>query len=158
MFHQHPVFIERRQHRRILTLKNSAVALLVFAVLFAAVNIRSERRRTTPGDFGHLFNHEMPQPVAKLDKIEVVKEAQPIDDRSAADPMLLAPMAREQYLHAQVPQPATPVVVAQPVTAAETFAGTASGDTRVAIVGGPEGVTIVKQQRAKPVLSGGFGR
>jgi len=45
----------------------------------------------------------------------------------------------------------TPVEPAQTITPPR-------GDGRVAIVGGPEGVTIVRQDRPRPMLRGGFGR
>ena len=52
-------------------------------------------------------------------------------------------------------QDAQPVVVDIPHRAA---AALATGETDIAIVGGPEGVKIVQRERRKPVLSGGFGR
>ena len=81
---------------------------------------------------------------------EIVREA-PVDDATSADPMLVAPAAREQILRGQNPQPPTTNIasVAQPVPM--------TGE-RMTIVGGPEGVTIVRQTGPRPVLSGGFGR
>jgi hypothetical protein len=48
------------------------------------------------------------------------------------------------------PQTQIPMYTAQAVPA--------PADGRVTIVGGPEGVTIVKQPRRRPQLRGGFGR
>jgi hypothetical protein len=48
---------------------------------------------------------------------------------------------------------ATTATVAPVVTAAVV-----RGNGDVAIVGGTDGVTVVRKERRKPVLSGGFGR
>jgi hypothetical protein len=66
--------------------------------------------------------------------------------------MLVEPLNREQWLHDN-PQPP-----AYNSAAAAQVVGPSEGDSRVTIVGGPEGVTVVRETRRKPVLSGGFGR
>jgi len=150
---------DRRQRKRYLTLKNFGWAMLVFGVLIVGVNIASELRGTR-ADYGRLFQREIPDPIVqKKAPVEVVTEEQPapVPDQTHADPMLLQPQAREQWLH---DTPLAPAAAIQPIPieAERAEAAVASGETRVAIVGGTEGVTVVKNERRKPVLSGGFGR
>ena len=143
---------ERRQHVRILTLKNFGVAVVVFVVVLVGANLLSEVRRTTSGSYGALFGHELrkTEPVVPQ-KVEVVHEAPSVPDRDTADPLLLAPAAREQqYL---TPAAGAPVAIAavgprspQPPPAAVTG--------RVGIVGDENGVAVVGQRK----LTGGFGR
>jgi hypothetical protein len=154
---------DRRQGKRYLTLKNFGIVLLVLLVLFVIVSVRSEMRDPDQGKYGRLVNRELPSPV-RPQPLEVVSEQKPVDDNTHADPMLTTPAAREQYLHAATNMPdatAAPVTVAaatiEPLPRAE--ASVATGQTRVAIVGGgTDGVKIVQQTRRRPVLSGGFGK
>src|SRR4051794_39754529 len=91
---------ERRQHVRILTLKNFGVAVVIMVVILVGANLFSEARRTMSGSYGALFGHELrkTEPVV-AHKVEVVTEAPAVQDRNTADPLLLAPAAREaQYL------------------------------------------------------------
>src|SRR4051794_24383257 len=97
MRHRQP---ERRQHVRILTLKNFGVAVVIIVVILVGANLFSEARRTMSGSYGALFGHELrkTEPVV-AHKVEVVTEAPAVQDRDTADPLLLAPAAREaQYL------------------------------------------------------------
>ena len=139
---------DRRQHKRYLTLKNFGVAVAVLALLFIAITIRSEMRGRTPGEFGGLFSRELPAVEQK--PVEVVQEAPPpVDDATHADPLLVEPAARAQWLEGETATVAA-VPTQQPVR---------SSASEVSIVGGPEGVTVVRREaRPKPVLSGGFGR
>jgi hypothetical protein len=128
------------------------------AVLFIGITIRSEMEpRSSNSAFGRLLDRELPKVEPK--PLEVVTEAAaPIDDHAAADPMLVAPAAREQWLHdssSTVASAATIEPVAAPATTVAPRVGTGS---KVAIVGGPEGVAVVEQKRKAPLLSGGFGR
>lgn len=145
---------DRRKRRRILTLKNFAIAMVVFVVIFAGISIRSELRGTS-ADYGRLMQRELPPPITPDKPVEVVTEAsQPVPEATHADPLLLAPMAREQWLHGD---PNAPVATtAEVMPRAEV--SVATGETRVAIVGGTEGVSVVKRERRGPVLAGGFGR
>jgi hypothetical protein len=158
MRRRHPDLIvpirDRRQRKRYLTLKNFGIAMGVFVVLFIAITIRSEMRGNGPSNYGRLVERELP-PVAHEQKpVEVVRETPTVDvEQTHADPMLTAPMAREQWLHAQTETAAVPVPIAPRVAASVV-----SGETEVAIVGGPEGVQIVQKERRRPTLSGGFGR
>jgi len=119
-------------------------------VLLLAVTIQSDLRHLKPGQYGRLFSKQVPsQPEIAPRKIEVVREAQPVPDQTAADPLLLASAAREQYLGVNTP-PAPPNV-APPIPVP------ASSD--VAIVSGPNGVTIVRgEAKRQPALSGGIFR
>jgi hypothetical protein len=140
---------DRRQHKRYLTLKNAGIASAVAFVGFIAVSIYSEIRRPAPNDYGRLARREIPPPPVAQKPMAVVQETSAIDDQAHADPMLVAPAAREQWLgdttsSAAIIPPPPPVPIAR-------------GDS-VAIVGGPGGIAIVKQDRRKPQLSGGFGR
>jgi hypothetical protein len=143
---------DRRQHKRYLTLKNFGYAMIAAVVLFIGITILSEMRGNGPASYGRLVDRELPHAVEQK-PVEVVNERPTIDnEQTHADPMLTAPMAREQWLHAQAP---APVAVHVPP---RVEAAVASGETDVAIVGGPEGVKIVQKERRRPTLSGGFGR
>jgi len=141
---------DRRRRKRVLTLKNFRNFALGIAVLLLAVTIQSDLRHLKPGQYGRLFSKQVPsQPEIAPRKIEVVREAQPVPDQTAADPLLLASAAREQYLGVNTP-PAPPNV-APPIPVP------ASSD--VAIVSGPNGVTIVRgEAKRQPALSGGIFR
>jgi hypothetical protein len=143
---------DRRQRKRYLTLKNFCYASIAAIVLFLGITIRSEMRGTGPANYGRLVAREMPKVEQK--PVEVVREAMTVDSEAThADPMLTAPMRREQWLHAQ--SETSHVVVATPTRA---NAAMATGETDVVIVGGPEGVQIVQRERRRPQLRGGFGR
>ena len=144
---------DRRARKRILTLKNFAIFVAVLVLLFAIITIRSEMRGSTRGDYGRLFGREAAVEIEQK-PVEVVHEAPPpVDDATHADPMLTEPAARAQWLQDQNAAAATLV----PVTAADASRAT-SGSAEVAIVGGNAGVAVVRKDRKKPVLSGGFGR
>ncbi len=141
---------DRRRRKRILTLRNFAIFCCVMLIAFLAVNIRSEMRDLVPGNYGRLFRREVPATV-KPKPMEVVRE-EPVDDATHADPTLVQPMQRSSWLTddtTTTTTTSTPVVVS---------AASMRGEADVAIVGGTEGVTIVKRERKRPVLSGGFGR
>jgi len=156
MAHRKPDLIvpirDRRQHKRYLTLKNFAKVMFVLTVLFLAITIRSEMRGRTPGHFGRLFQREVPAVEQK--PVEVVTEAPaPVPDVTHADPLLVEPAARAQWLQDDTASTSTLVPVPTPVAPLRSSAA------EVAIVGGPEGVAVMrKEARPKPVLSGGFGR
>lgn len=143
---------DRRQRKRYLTLKNFGIVALVMLVAFIAISIRSEMRGLQRGDYGRLFRSEIPAPVEPK-PMEVVREELPaVDDQTHADPMLVEPMARAQWLADGSAATAT-TATAPPVTGASV-----RGEAGVAIVGGVEGVTVVRREKRRPVLSGGFGR
>jgi len=142
---------DRRRRKRVLTLKNFRNFALGIAVLLLAVTIQSDLRHLKPGQYGRLFGKQVPsQPEIAPRKIEVVREAPPVPDQTAADPLLLASAAREQYLGVNTP-PAPPTVA----PAGEP----APREAGVAIVSGPNGVTIVRGEgKRQPALSGGIFR
>lgn len=154
MLHRRPDLIvpirDRRQHKRILTLKNFGIFVVVALIAFVAISTRSELRGNGDrGDYGGLLSRELPKPVEPK-PMEVVHEAQPVVEQTHADPMLVEPMTRAQWLQDQ-----TATVV--PVTTANAST-IARGDGDVTIVGDSSGVTIIRRERHKPVLSGGFGK
>ncbi len=149
---------DRRKHRRYLTLKNFRNAFLAFVVIFAGISIRSEMRGTDGSSWGRLMERELP-PVEQK-PVEVVREAapEPVSDAAHADPLLTEPMVREQWLHGDFAAPESATTGTMSIHAPRAEASVATGETRVAIVGGAEGVQIVTRERRAPVLSGGFGR
>jgi hypothetical protein len=149
---------ERRSRTRVLTLKNFGIVLAVAVVVFIAISIRSEMRgRGVPG-YGRLVNKGFPQDDVKVAPREVITEAPAIDDRQSADPMLTSAAAREQYLRGAEPTPLVPVPVAPPARAS-VVPPVRRGEGDVAIVGGADGVAVVKtDSAAPPKLSGGIFR
>src|SRR3954451_9224396 len=142
MPHRQP---ERRQHVRILTLKNFGVAVVIIVVILVGANLFSEARRTMSGSYGALFGHELrkTEPVV-AHKVEVVTEAPAVPDRDTADPLLLAPAAREaQYL---TPNAGAPVAVAAVAPRAPQPEPKADRG-RVGIVGDENGVAVVGNRR-----------
>ncbi len=143
--------IERRRHRRIVTLKNfgwlTAALVLVFAVLSIDRSFRGE-----DGGYGRIMDQQIGRTAELKPKPQIVTEAKPVDDQAGADPLLLAPAAREQeFLSTSTQSPAP--IAATAITPIETR-GAGNG---VAIVGGAGGVTIVRGGDAKrPVLAGGI--
>src|SRR3954453_21992214 len=152
---------DRRQRRRILTIKNCAITMLSLAVVFASISIYNEARRAPAGEYGRLFGSQVPPANETISrKVDVIKEG-PVDDQRAADPMLVAPAAREQLLLANTNAPApapVPVTAAVPVTAPAAI-GNVSGHGTT-IVGDGNGVAVVRTSTtstaARPVLSGGI--
>lgn len=150
---------DRRQGKRYLTLKNFRNAMIAFGVLFAAVHVSSELRGTK-ADFGRLMERELPEPIVTK-PVDVVREQPPaVADATHPDPLLVEPMVRGQWLEGDFGSPQSTQTVPPgttfPMDRAE--AAVATGETRVAIVGGSDGVKVVQQERRKPILAGGFGR
>lgn len=143
---------ERRRHVRILTLKNFGIAVVILIVILIAANLLSEGRRSMSDGYGALFGRELrkAEPVVPH-KVEVVTEAPAVQDRDATDPLLLAPVAREQqYLQPAAGAPAALAAVAPRAPQPEPKAD----QGRVGIVGDESGVTVVGKRK----LAGGFGR
>ena len=130
---------DRRKRRRILTLKNFRKAILVIAIFFLGVTIQSDLRHGPADEYGRLFRKQVSGQVTVAPKnYPMVREA-PIEDQTAADPLLVSAAARGQYLLA-TPQEAP--------------------RSDVAVVGGPNGITIVRgrTEQQHPTLSGGIFR
>lgn len=146
---------DRRQGKRYLTLRNVRNVFIGLVVLFVLITIRSEMPSKGSDSFGRLLDREMPRVETK--PVEVVREASPqVSDQTAADPMLVAPAAREQWLRDDTATNAAAVI--EPIPAPVAAVARPGTEARVAIVGGPEGVSVVEQKRRRPVLTGGFGR
>jgi hypothetical protein len=152
---------DRRQRRRILTIRNCALSMLTVAVIFAAFSIRNEARRGSGGDYGRLFGTQVAAPKGGITRtVDVVKEG-PVADQAAADPMLVAPAAREQILRANTnapaPVPTTAITLAAPAQPRVIQQGEGHG---MAIVGDDTGVTVVHATTTStappPVLAGGI--
>jgi hypothetical protein len=148
---------DRRQSRRILTIRNCAISMLSVAVVIASISIYNQTRRGAAGEYGRLFRTEVPAPDAgTARKNDVISEG-PVADQSASDPMLVAPAAREQLLVANSNVPATTTTIAPAPPAPPLVGGEGHGTT---IVGDGKGVTIVKAPSTstapQPVLSGGI--
>lgn len=126
---------DRRQHRRILTLKNFGRAFIVLAAMFIGLTVYSSRSSKTAGDYGRLFGKQVSsQTTIATPKYDVVKEA-PVNDQTAADPLLVDALRREQWLSVQ-----TTTTAAAPQT-----------NTGIA-------VTQSAPQQSQPLLSGGIFR
>jgi hypothetical protein len=156
---------DRRQSRRILTIRNCAISMLSVAVIFAAISIYNEMRRAPAGEYGRLFGGQVPATNTAIPRnVDVIEEG-PVADRGVADPMLVAPAAREQLLLANTNAPApvpAPVLVPRPAPVAPPSAiGNVSGHGTT-IVGDGTGVAVVRASTttsptaARPVLSGGI--
>jgi hypothetical protein len=131
--------------------------MLAVAVVIASFSIYTERRRRT-GGYGGLFGTEAPATNRVERKSDVIDEGT-VADQSTPDPMLDAPVAREQVMPEQVLAtfptpivPATTTTIAPAPVVAEGHGAT--------IVGDGKGVTVVKapdtSTAPQPVLSGGI--
>ncbi|HEV7427901.1 MAG TPA: hypothetical protein VGQ46_16215 [Thermoanaerobaculia bacterium] len=149
---------DRRQRRRILTIRNCAIAMLSLAVIFAAISIYNDHRSAPAGEYGRLFGSQVPVNAPARRKLDVVTEA-PVNAGGASDPMLVAPAAREQLLlantNAPAPAPAPPPV---PISTPSAIGNVSEHGTT--IVGDGNGVAVVHASTtstaARPVLSGGI--
>jgi hypothetical protein len=150
---------DRRQRRRILTIRNCALSMLTAAVLVASISIYQQSRRGTADQYGRLFGTQVPAQNANVTRKDDIISEGPVADQSASDPMLAAPAAREQVpLDTAVPvatatiAPDQPIAAVQPIPPAEGHGTTIVGDGR--------GVSIVKASATstapQPALSGGI--
>ena len=149
---------DRRQRRRILTIKNCAMTMLGIAVVFASISIYSEARRGKGGDYGRLFGSQVGAPNRNVARsVEVVHEGS-VADQSAPDPMLVAPAGREQLLMAKSNVDPTPVSTISAAPIVVVPANPKAHETT--IVGDGNGIVVAKppasSTAAHPVLSGGI--
>ncbi|HEX7153417.1 MAG TPA: hypothetical protein VF618_18165 [Thermoanaerobaculia bacterium] len=144
---------DRRQRKRYLTKRNLGLTTLVLIALFAIITIRSEMFRPESG-FGRLYERELPAAPVAAPPMEVVRETPSIAEQEGADPLLMEPAVRAQkYLDT-----VSPVTPAQIVDVPQPDPPVAPGG-RVVIVGGAEGVAVVKEKPTeRRLLTGGFGR
>jgi len=129
---------ERRRHMRIVTLRNFGWLTIALLIAFAAMTIQSEMRGRHSHDYGRLVRRQIVNEAPSKRPVEVVREEAP------------AVQARDQAMYVEPVEPAAAPIPTQQIVIPTR------GDARVAIVGGPEGVTIVKPARRR--LAGGFGR
>ena len=144
---------DRRQGRRILTIRNCAISMLAVAVVIASISIYRGRRPGVAGQSGGLFGTNTATTSRVERKTDVIEEGIAVD-QSAPSPMLVAPAAGEQPI---AEAPATTTTIA-PVPAAP-IQGIAEGHGAT-IVGDGKGIAIVKAPGTStaphPVLSGGI--
>ncbi|HSP34834.1 MAG TPA: hypothetical protein VLU46_11005 [Thermoanaerobaculia bacterium] len=149
---------DRRARRRILTLKNFRNACFVLVAIFAAITIYANLRGRKPlEDFGRLYSPRIESP-SSLPKHPQVAPTDAIADQDAADPTLVDAMNRAMILRdgGQAPTPVQAGITPAPTTGE---APVPHDTSNVVMVGGPEGVTLVKRDpHPRPVLGGGFGR
>lgn len=130
--------IERRQHRRIITLKNFGRVILVAFLAWAAMNVISELRAPRGNEYGRITKRDIDRTAPALStrapQVEVVEES----PAPAAEPALAPPLSPP-------PSPPRPLAIQQPSNPAST----------ISIVGDENGVTIVTPRHK---LRGGFGR
>jgi hypothetical protein len=184
---------DRRSGRRIVTRRNILVALAVCILAFVGITMHSELRQRSES-YGRLFGDQVPvapvaptaaasivtegpaaAPRAAADSRDSVADVSGIDDRTHADPMLLATSSREQLLGvpsspaASSPtassssQPSAspsgaPALVAGAPASVPTATTTRGGAGRIAIVGGADGVKLVQEANDRPLLGGGIFR
>jgi len=157
---------DRRRGRRILTTRNVLGAAVVAILAFTAITIRSQLRKPT-GDYGRLFGQQVSAtPAVATAPASIVMEgpASSVSDQTAADPMLLSGSARDQYLgvHPQEPAatpaaaPSAPGFVPVPAPANPAPQSAAGSPEHVTIVGGADGVKLVRKPADHPVLGGGI--
>ncbi len=140
---------DRRQHKRYLTLRNTSYTVIVLLIAFLSVSIWNEVRPHGRGSYGHLFERTLPKVEQK--PVEVVQEKIPSTETEAAVPMEIVDTDTTASA-----QPFWEIEGAHETSVLPE--GVRHGQSGVTIVGGPEGVSIVRTERRKPVLSGGFGR
>jgi|GEM_PF-3335201 len=132
--------IERRKHRRIITLKNSAVAIFVALAALAAINIASEVRAPRGNIYGRIAPPPPPPPRTATHAPDV-----PVVSESEAPPTTVIPSESEGPASVggtMLLPPSNPATV-QP----------SNPSTKIAIVGDSSGVAIVS---SKHRLRGGF--
>src|SRR5258708_29573247 len=149
---------DRRARRRLLTLKNARLVVLGLVLLTVGVVLYARRQHGNAGDYGRLFGKQVTQPQVQAPRhLAVVTEA-PVPDQTVADPLLVAPAAREQYLGVDQ-QPGTPAQAPPELaTPAPKAVAVQQGD-RVAVVGDPSCGSIHRTTGAATTkLRSGFGR
>lgn len=148
---------DRRQRRRILTLRNFAIAAAVGVAVLVGITIEANLRNPKTEDYGRLYGNRIAQQVPPVErKADIIQEGT-INDQVAADPTLVAAQARAQILTGEADAPLTTTATATSALQPPAMLGHDNAG-RLVVVGGPEGVTLVQQHNAKPVLGGGFGR
>src|SRR5258706_98564 len=83
---------DRRQSRRILTIRNCAISMLAVAVVIASFSIYRGRRHGEAGQYGGLFGTEGTATDRIERKADVINEGTVVD-QNAPRPKLVAPAA-----------------------------------------------------------------
>jgi hypothetical protein len=148
-------FVERRRGRRYLTKRNFGWFALAILLVVAGFNIRSEMRARATEEYGRLYGRTMKGAPAPEAMAVTEAEIAPVDEAASADPFALDAARREQYLGRPQLEP-VPLVEPEAIPPAPVEPVPMTSEVRV--VGGPEGVALVQDQRPAPVLGGGFGR
>lgn len=130
---------DRRKRKRILTLKNFAIVSGVMLLVFVAISTYSEMRSIPSADFGRLFGRQLPPPPPPK-PMEVIEEA-PVTDHTQA--VLVDTTARTQWIEQDLAPPKI-----EPLRQGQD----------VVVVGDTAGITVVRRERRRPELAGGFGR
>lgn len=149
---------DRRARTRILTLRNFGKAAAVSLVLLFGFRAESHWRHAQNAEYGRIVgtqiaaDRELPRKPAPI-------TVTPVEDQTAADPLLVEPAARAQALGienpATAPVPATNTM--EPVTPPAPTRTHSISDDHVAIVGDAGGVNVVQATDAqRPTLSGGI--
>lgn len=138
---------DRRRGRRILTIRNFAIFVIVAAFVIGALNIVSELRRPHAGDYGRLYGREVKRESVKTSAPQPIVAEAEVEDREHADPMLVAPAAREQYLGetALTPPPVVPPVVNQADVAWTRPEPLLHGGKKITITNEAGGLRVVQQ-------------
>lgn len=147
---------DRRSGKRILTLKNIRNAALITAGLVVTVLVVSEIRKPKATDeYGRLFGQQVAVPAAEAKPAQQIVTEGTIPDQDHADPTLLEPAAREQYLgvNSNTAAPVVPTATVEPVAPPST---TLTNTKHVSIVGDASGVAISTSTQQRQTLSGGI--
>ena len=139
---------ERRQHVRIVTLRNFAWLTLASVLILAAINVMSELRAPHANDYGRI-----------LDKQIIASPDSATTQTAAVTPVEEGASVGSENL-VDNPTPVTPVQAApaplpQLTTSPAPIAADANGTGKIAIVGDESGVAIVSP---KHKLRGGWFR
>ncbi|MEO8216798.1 MAG: hypothetical protein ABI718_06935 [Acidobacteriota bacterium] len=135
---------DRRQHRRIVTLKNTAKLFVVLLVIFALISIASEYMgRSRPGQHGRLYEKRLDPALERLPTPPppvVVEEQKVSTDQIAANPFLVESGARSQYLGVDPLSPAVDsakTIVQPPLANAPRLDGGTFYDSDGNVIGSP---------------------
>jgi len=139
---------ERRQHVRIVTLRNFAWLTLASVLILAAINVMSELRAPHANDYGRI-----------LDKQIIASPDSATTQTAAVTPVEEGASVGSENL-VDNPAPVTPVQAApapppQLTTSPTPIAADANGTGKIAIIGDESGVAIVSP---KHKLRGGWFR
>lgn len=149
---------DRRHGKRILTLKNIRNAALITVGLVVIVLAVAEiRQPKTTEEYGRLFGQQVAVPAPEVKPAQQIVTEGSIPDQDHADPTLLVPAAREQYLGVNPNTAAlvVPTATVEPV-APPVAVTTLTNAQHVTIVGDANGVAISTSTQKRETLGGGI--